>query len=1123
MRALDWSTTAIGPVDRWSSALQMQVRFLLSNRFPLLLWWGPTFCSIYNDAYMPILGTKHPWALGQPVSECWSEIWDVLKPLIEVPFNGGPATWIEDLEVEINRHGYREEGHFTVAYSPVPDETAPRGIGGVIATVHEISGTVFGERRIAALRDLAAHAGKARSAEHACTIAAETLAAYDKDLPFVLIYLIDRTSHSAQLAGAAGTAIGADISPLTAALGAAPPNGWPFTEATRTALVVERLAERFSALPRGPWSDPPHTAVVMPIPSAKPDEPLGVFVAGVSSRLRLDAHYRDFLDLLTAHLATAITNARLHEEERQRAEALAALDQAKTAFFSNVSHEFRTPLTLLLGPLEDVLRAPALPAAQRVALEVAHRNAGRLLRLVNTLLDFSRIEAGRLDATFAPVDVAALTEDLASVFRSAVERAGLSFSVRCAPPTSPVFLDRDLWEKVVLNLLSNAFKFTLHGGITVTLGERDGMVALAVADTGVGIPAAELPHVFQRFHRVAGSEGRTHEGTGIGLALVHELVKLHGGSVRVDSALGRGSTFTVEIPTGSAHLPPERIGATRVLASTAVGAAPFVEEALRWLPESDRGTDEIALDGAELASVSTAGATILVADDNADMRAYLVRLLSQYWRVEAVADGAAALASIRRQRPDLVLSDVMMPRLDGAGLLQALRSDDALRSVPMILLSARAGEESRVEGLQSGADDYLVKPFSARELLARVNSTLELARLRREALEAVRRSEEALRQADRRKDEFLAMLGHELRNPLAPIRTAVQVLRLLGVQEPHLNDARDIIDRQVTHICRLVDDLLDVSRITSGKIELRQEQVSVFEVIEMAVEATRQSLDAAAHTLSVNAGQDVWVEGDRARLVQIFINLLTNAAKFTPPGGHIGVYCDCRDGRVSISVRDTGIGILAAAHERIFDLFQQEDVSLERAAGGLGIGLTLVKRIAEMHGGSVRVFSAGRGKGAEFVVTLPLHEAAPPQVETAAATPGRVAGPLLVLIVEDHEDAAASLQMLLELYGHVARVARNGVEALRMFEEMRPDVAFIDLGLPGIDGFGVAQRIHTAGGKRPLLVALSGYGQEEDKRRAQAAGFDVHMTKPLDLDRLKAVLLSLVGATDAGERSPTVH
>ncbi len=318
-----------------------------------------------------------------------------------------------------------------------------------------------------------------------------------------------------------------------------------------------------------------------------------MLVAGVSPARKLDVEYLTFYDLVAGQIATAIQNARAAEEERQRLEALAEIDRAKTTFFSNVSHEFRTPLTLMLGPVEDLLANShiGLSPAAKSQLELVNRNGSRLLRLVNTLLDFSRIEAGRMQALYQPTDLSAFTVELASVFQSATDRAGLRLNINCRKISEPVFVDRGMWEKVVLNLISNAFKFTFEGEISVTLHQVGSDAELRVRDTGVGISTAELPRLFDRFHRIENTRSRTHEGSGIGLALVQELVKLHGGTVRVQSSPGRGSTFIVNLPLGSAHLPAERIGGSRSTVSTAVGAAPFVEEALRWLPEDEHLND----------------------------------------------------------------------------------------------------------------------------------------------------------------------------------------------------------------------------------------------------------------------------------------------------------------------------------------------------------------------------------------------------------------------------------------------------------------------------------------------------------------------------------------------------
>jgi signal transduction histidine kinase len=618
----------------------MMTSFLLANRFPLLLWWGPQYLSIYNDAYRPVLGTKHPWALGQPVSGCWKEIWPILQPLIDTPFHGGPATWNDDICLEINRHGFVEESHFTIAYSPVPDETVPSGIGGVLATVHEITGKVVGDRRVEVLRDLAAQSAKAKTAEEACAIAAETLAAHSKDIPFALLYLTAPDRRTARLAGTAGVATWDTAVSLALEGEDAGNSPWPLAEAMRTEVMepVPDLSFRLrSEVPSGPWSDPPCTAVVVPIHSNKAHYLAGFLVAGVSPRLRLDASYRDFLTLVSSQLATSIANAREYEEEKKRAEALAEIDRAKIAFFSKVSHEFRTPLTLMLGPIEELLSRGEkdLSPAAKNQLEVTHRNSLRLLRLVNTLLDFSRIEAGRMQAVFEPTDLAAFTKELASVFDAATERAGLILTVDCPSLGEPVYVDREMWEKIVLNLVSNAFKFTFEGEISVALALVDGAAELRVRDTGVGIPAEEIPHLFERFFRVPNTRGRTHEGSGIGLALVQDLVRLHGGAVRVESRVGEGSTFIVSLPLGEVRLRPESVGGVRKLDSTIMGDAPFVQEALRWLPSDDESLQReqwlaMPCPGGEPDSSLP---RLLVADDNADLRQYLGRLLSEHYQV----------------------------------------------------------------------------------------------------------------------------------------------------------------------------------------------------------------------------------------------------------------------------------------------------------------------------------------------------------------------------------------------------------------------------------------------------------------------------------------------------------
>jgi signal transduction histidine kinase len=1110
MRSFDWSSSPLGPVQGWPQSLRTAVSILINSRYPMFLFWGPALAKLYNDGYRPILGAKHPWALGRPGPEVWPEIWDTIGPMVDRVIRDGEATWSDDLMLFMHRNGYPEECYFTFSYSPIRDESG--GVGGMFCACTETTIKVLGERRLRTLGDLAADTAEARTVPEACRLAARVLEDNAADLPFALVYLFEEDGRRARLAATAGVGEGEPVSPAVLELGG-PVEPWPLGRIVEGAAErVDGLASRFASVPVRPWPEPPDSALVLPITDRGLEQPIGALVVGISPRRALDADYRNFLDLVAGQIATAVANARAYESERRRAEALAELDRAKTTFFSNVSHELRTPLTLMLGPLEDALGGSRLGAEDRERVEVAHRNGLRLLKLVNALLDFSRIEAGRIQAVYQETDLAAVTADLASVFRSAVERAGLRLIVDCPPLPEPVWVDRDMWEKIVLNLVSNALKFTLEGEIEVALRPADQAVELSVRDTGVGIPAGEIPRVFERFHRVRSTRGRTHEGTGIGLALVTELIRLHGGSVRLESAPGRGSTFTVSVPLGRGHLPAERIGAPRPAASSAPGAALFEEEALRWLPDEDRLPGEAP--EAE-AGTGASRARILLADDNADMRDYVRRLLSRRYEVEAVADGEAALAAARERRPDLLLSDVMMPGLDGFELLRELRADPDTASIPVILLSARAGEESRIEGLEAGADDYLIKPFSARELLARVGAHLEMARSRRDNEERLIRAKQAAEEANRAKDKFLAALSHELRTPLTPVLAMAATLQT----DPRLAPVREelaMIRRNVELEARLIDDLLDLTRLSRGRLEMHREVTDVRQVLARAVQICCDR-EVAAGRLSVAlalAPGDHRVWADAARLTQVFWNLLNNAVKFTPAGGTITVRSrlDPAAGELALEVADTGMGIEPEVLPRIFDAFQQGEASVHRQFGGLGLGLAISRAIVVMHGGRITAASAGRDRGAAFTVHLPLG--LPEGVDDAAAPDGpaveegREAEPLRILLVEDHPDTAEAMAELLRLQGHRVLVAATVAGALATAEaaarDSGLDLVVSDLGLPDGNGLDVMRELSARYGLRG--IALSGYGMEEDVRRSREAGFGRHLTKPVNPQALQTAI-----------------
>ncbi|GGK81199.1 histidine kinase [Planomonospora parontospora subsp. parontospora] len=733
LAGVDWRKTPLGPPDGWPQSLRTAVSILLSSRFPMWMAWGPELTFFCNAAYRrDTLGQKYPWALGRPADEVWAEIWDDIGPRIGTVLATGEATWDEALLLFLERAGYPEETYHTFSYSPLRDDDG--AVVGMLCVVSEDTERVIGERRMATLRDLGSDPSVVRTEQEMLAFACRQLGRNRHDLPFTLTYLFDDDGR-ARLAGTTGIPAGHPAAPADLAFD--DPDGvWPAAALARGESVLVSLGgARFTGLPSGNWPEPPAQAVVVPL-LQQGSAPYGFLVAALNRYRPLDRGYQGFIELAAGHVAAGIASARSYQAQQRRAEELAELDRAKTVFFSNISHEFRTPLTLIMGPVQE-LRSRLRDADAQVheELEIVHRNGLRLGKLVNTLLDFSRIEAGRMQARYEPVDLAAVTAELASVFRSAIDKAGLAFEVDCPPLAEPAYIDRNMWEKVVLNLLSNALKFTFDGSIGVRLRHRDGHAVVTVADTGIGVPADELPRLFERFHRIESARSRSNEGSGIGLALVKELVGLHGGTITADSVEGKGTTFTIRLPLGSGHLPADGLVPTGAAEPGSATADPFVEEALRWLPADGTAPRETAALGVSATASSPAPdggapARVLIADDNADMRDYLARLLRQSYQVTLVNDGQAALEAVRADPPDLLVSDVMMPRLDGLQLVAALRADPRTAGVPVLLLSARAGQEASIEGLEAGADDYLVKPFSAAELLARVRANIELARMR---------------------------------------------------------------------------------------------------------------------------------------------------------------------------------------------------------------------------------------------------------------------------------------------------------------------------------------------------------------------------------------------------------
>ena len=960
-RQKDWSGCPLGAPDTWPKRLLGYLDMILRMPTGAILFWGPEHIQLYNLAYADIMGPRHPRYLGEPYRDCWPDTFPTIDPMMRRVMQG-EVVQVEDALIPVTRYGFNEETYFTFSFVPLRGDDGT--IDGFIQPINETTKAVLAERRLATLHALAPRVG---AGTDAVSDAVAALRANAEDLPFAAIWVL----RNGALAAPATIALGE----VSAALDEAARG----VLASGELLMVDDIGLLVGDAALGPWPEPTTTAILLPLRRGEGEELRGVVALGLSSRLAFDSNYRVFVESIARELASNLAfehedreRARLTAELARRNEQLTELDHAKTAFFSNVSHEFRTPLTLMVGPIEDALADQDEPLGphQRERLTLVERSGARLFKLVNTLLDFSRIEAGRSQVRFEPVDLAQLSADLASTFRSLVERSGLRLVVDCPPLPGPIWVDREMWEKIVLNLLSNAFKFTFQGEIGVRLRWTGTHAELAVSDTGTGIPAAELPRLFDRFHRVEGARGRSFEGSGIGLALVQELVRLVGGEVRVTSEPGVGTTFVVTVPSGVGHVPDDQREAKSQAGEASAAAASFLREAAAWADEPPADEDVTSQEKAAV----PAGVLprVLLADDNPDMRDYVRRLLATRYSVRAVANGIEALAAVKEELPDLVLSDVMMPGLDGFGLLAALKKEPRTHLVPVILLSARAGEESRVEGMEAGADDYLVKPFAARELLARVAARLEIARMQSRMQAELERLVDdrtaQLREANHELESFSYSVSHDLRAPLRHILGFSQLMEKSskGTLDPKTQGYLKTIADAAERGGKLVDDLLAFSRM--GRSDMRRADIDLARMI--ADVRTELAPEQEGRKVTWNVGTLPTVQGDPSLLRLVMKNLLSNALKYSRPRAEAVIEIGGRERLhdVEIWVKDNGVGFDMRYVDKLFGVFQR--LHTTEQFDGTGIGLALVRRIVVRHGGT----TSAQGKvddGATLTFTLP--------------------------------------------------------------------------------------------------------------------------------------------------------
>jgi signal transduction histidine kinase len=848
------------------------------------------------------------------------------------------------------------------------------------------------------------------------------------------------------------------------------------------------------------------------------------------------------------HHARDVTE-RIQLEQTLRAakvEAEAAVAM-KTRFFANISHEFRTPLTLIMGPVDDSLadRDNPLAFAQRQRMMLIHNNALRLLKLVNSLLDFSRLEARCLKPVFEEIDLGPFTSLLCDEFRFTIEKAGLKFIVDTPSFPEHVYVDKEMWEKITFNLLSNAFKFTLSGCITVSLTHHSDHLELSVQDTGAGIPPASLNSIFERFNRVEESPARSFEGSGIGLALVYELAQQHGGSVRVHSRLGEGSNFIVCVPFGHDHVLPDQLGAIKEgYHLGAIGVA-YASEAIGWVdghqlpvhPISSSDDEEVAAKPFQTVGAITAQPPrVLFVDDNADMRLYVTSLLvSQGWFVEVAENGQLGFEAAIAASPrfDLVLTDVMMPVMNGTELLKALRADARTRTIPVVMVSARSGEDAMVRGLKMGAEDYLYKPFAAKELLARARSQIELGRMRthledlvaQRTLELERTHAELQLETKARYEAQVIMeeskaraaeihrqqlenlvdtICHEIRNPLNGIFGSVDAIKsaLLSIWGTNCScgeaenskgilhevfDSLTVIDECATHQKSLVDDVLDLSSIEADAVVFISQPFSPKAVFDNVLKMFKQEIAKKQLQLIANCDPNMeMLIGDSRRLSQILINLISNAVKFTQRGSvtvNMNLSPRILDGsaQLNISVTDTGVGISDDDQNKLFNRFSQGSRRVGVQYQGSGLGLAISRQLAERMNGTI-YFTSVPGQGTTFHVQLKLPLAMQAPVQTSDSDnpnsrPGSSPTVTIVpglegrkaLIVEDNLTNQKLLAKILIKLGVMNEVANHGREALDWVERNSFDFVLMDVQMPIMDGLEATRAIRER--EKLLLLA----------------------------------------------------
>jgi signal transduction histidine kinase len=763
-------------------------------------------------------------------------------------------------------------------------------------------------------------------------------------------------------------------------------------------------------------------------------------------------------------------------------------NKLKTIFFSNISHEFRTPLTLILAPLEDMIQNNG----SNYEIELIYKNTHRLLKLVNSLLDFSRLENNRVKPIYENINITQLTTDLCSIFRSTVEKAKLKFILNLKE-TIYANIDKEMWEKIIFNLLSNALKFTFDGYIEVSLKVKFNNIKLTVNDSGVGIPEHALLHLFERFYRVEESKCRSFEGTGIGLALCKELIKLHNGNITVKSKINVGTKIIVKIPINNDDTYARR-------ESYEIGkiGASFINETNTWLNNQTQcyshSENHLHL------HLDQKNYKILLVDDNADMREYIKGLLAQYWIVDTAENGKIAIDLALTNNYDLIITDIMMPIMNGFQLLKTLRENSKTQIIPVIMLSARSGNEEKIEGLQQGASDYLVKPFNAKELIARANTQLELNSMR------IKLAQESARLAEANNykiklEEIIDTICHEIRNPINGIIGNIELIKEL-TNYNLLKENLDIIEQCTNYQKSIVDNVLEISRLDAKKDEIVNVNFFPKDVIKCVVkmfstQITQKQLEIIYDDPDSNLNDDksnIEIISDVNKLKTIMMNLIGNAIKFTHTYGKIIIDIKQIDkNEIVFKVSDNGIGISENDQEKLFDRFFQGKYNTGNNYEGTGLGLTITKKFINLLGGDISVKSK-IDKGSEFTFNIKCT------IITKFINPENKN---MFLIVEDNIINQKIIASCIKSMNYQYMIANNGSEALEKINDNSNfdfKLIFMDIKMPLMDGLdttkAIRDRENNLGLKRIPIIGVSADTRSDRIEIALQTGMDDYITKP---------------------------